>query len=190
MDNTNLVDIPNPGFVRLKATLKRNNQKLPQRRRSYAKTCIDSCRGQGGAAHSKFYLFSKTGKAKNVVMQGSANLTVAGAVNQWNDLDTWVDNKQLYKFAAHVYHQMWQDQPVAQQFVERDTGKDLLGFTPRSWARISASTAVRDMMFQDMIRIRDLAGAWLIAAMILPKTRLRSSRRPSAALNTTPGAGE
>jgi hypothetical protein len=130
MDNTNLVDIPNPGFVRLKATLKRNNQKLPQRRRSYAKTCIDSCRGQGGAAHSKFYLFSKTGKAKNVVMQGSANLTVAGAVNQWNDLYTWIDNKQLYRFGVHTYHEMWQDEPVAQQFVEKDTGKDLWGFTP------------------------------------------------------------
>ena len=130
MDNTNLVDVPNPGFKRLKATFKRNNQKIPQQRRSYAKTCVGSCRGQRGAAHSKFYLFSKTGKAKNVVMQGSANLTVAGAVNQWNDLYTWVDNKQLYKFAVRVHHQMWRDQPVVQQFVQLDTGKDLLGFTP------------------------------------------------------------
>src|SRR5207253_9989917 len=71
MDNTNLVDIPNPGFKRLKASLKRGNQSLPQKRRSYAKTCVGSCRGQRGAAHSKYYLFSKTGKAKNVVMQGS-----------------------------------------------------------------------------------------------------------------------
>ena len=63
-------------------------------------------------------------------MSGSANLTVAGAVNQWNDMYTWVDNRQLYKFAAGVYHQMWQDQPVAQQYVEMSTGKDLLGFTP------------------------------------------------------------
>ena len=29
------------------------------------------------------------------------------------------------------------------------------------------------MMFHDMIRMRDLAGAWLMAAMILPKMRLR-----------------
>ena len=130
MDNTNLVDIPNPGFVRLKNSLKRGNQSLPQQRRSYAKTCIGSCRGQRGAAHSKFYLFSKTGKAKNVVMQGSANLTVAGAVNQWNDLYTWVDNEKLYKFAVNVYHQMWQDTPVLDQFVQLDTGKDLFGFTP------------------------------------------------------------
>jgi phosphatidylserine/phosphatidylglycerophosphate/cardiolipin synthase-like enzyme len=130
MDNTNLVDIPNPGFKRLKASLKRGNQSLPQKRRSYAKTCIGSCRGQRGAAHSKYYLFSKTGKAKNVVMQGSANLTVAGAVNQWNDLYTWIDNEKLYKFATRVYHQMWLDTPVLDQFVQLDTGKDLLGFTP------------------------------------------------------------
>jgi phosphatidylserine/phosphatidylglycerophosphate/cardiolipin synthase-like enzyme len=130
MDNTNLVDIPNPGFVRLKNSLKRGNLDLPQQRRSYAKTCIGSCRGQRGAAHSKYYLFSKTGKAKNVVMQGSANLTVAGAVNQWNDLYTWVDNRPIYKFAVHVFHQMWQDTPVVDQFVQVDTGKDLMGFTP------------------------------------------------------------
>jgi hypothetical protein len=130
MDNTNLVDIPNPGFVRLKNSFKRANQALPQQKRSYAKTCIGSCRGARGAAHSKIYLFSKTGKAKNVVMSGSANLTVAGAVNQWNDMYTWVDNRQLFKFAVGVYHQMWQDQPVAQQYVQYSTGKDLLGFTP------------------------------------------------------------
>jgi phosphatidylserine/phosphatidylglycerophosphate/cardiolipin synthase-like enzyme len=132
MDNTNLVDIPNPGFERLKASFKRANQAghIKQSRRSYAKTCIQSCRGARGAAHSKFYLFSKTGKAKNVVMSGSANLTVAGAVNQWNDLYTWVDNHELFSFAVGVYREMWQDTPVAQQFVEYSSGKDLLGFTP------------------------------------------------------------
>jgi hypothetical protein len=130
MDNTNLVDIPNPGFRRLKAGLKRGNQDRKQQRRSYAKTCIGSCRGERGAAHSKYYLFSQTGTARNVVMEGSANLTVAGAVNQWNDLYTWVKNKQLYDFAVRVYHQMWQDTPVAQQYVQLSTGKDALGFTP------------------------------------------------------------
>ncbi len=130
MDNTNLVDIPNPGFKRLKAGFKRANQDIKMKRRSYAKTCISSCRGVRGAAHSKLYLFSKTGKAKNVVMSGSANLTVAGAINQWNDMYTWIDNRKLFNFAARVYKEMWQDTPVAQQFVQYSTGKDLLGFTP------------------------------------------------------------
>ena len=130
MDNTNLVDIPNPGFKRLKAGFKRANQDIKMQRRSYAKTCISSCRGQRGAAHSKLYLFSKTGKAKNVVMSGSANLTVAGAINQWNDMYTWIDNRRLFNFAARVYKEMWQDTPVVNQFVQYSTGKDLLGFTP------------------------------------------------------------
>jgi hypothetical protein len=130
MDNTNLVDIPNPGFKRLRASLKRGNQDRKQAMHSYAKTCIQSCRGARGAAHSKIYLFSQTGKAKNVVMSGSANLTVAGAINQWNDMYTWVDNREMYKFAVHVYKQMWQDTPVVEQFVQFSTGKDLLGFTP------------------------------------------------------------
>ena len=130
MDNTNLVDIPNPGFKRLKAGLKRGNQDRKRPMRSYAKTCMESCRGARGAAHSKIYLFSKTGKAKDVVMSGSANLTVAGAVNQWNDMYTWVDNRRMFKFAVRVYKEMWRDTPVAQQFVQYSTGKDLLGFTP------------------------------------------------------------
>ncbi|HET9997843.1 MAG TPA: phospholipase D-like domain-containing protein [Nocardioides sp.] len=132
MDNTNLVDIPNPGFKRLKAGFKHANQRMEIKpsRRSYAKTCIQSCRGARGAAHSKIYLFSKTGKAKDVVMSGSANLTVAGAINQWNDMYTWVGNRRLFNFASRVYAEMWKDVPVAEQFVQFSTGKDLLGFTP------------------------------------------------------------
>ena len=62
--------------------------------------------------------------------------------------------------------------------------------TPRAWARSRASTAVRDMMFQDITRMRDRWGAWLMAAMILPKIALRLARGPRALLNTTPGFGE
>jgi phosphatidylserine/phosphatidylglycerophosphate/cardiolipin synthase-like enzyme len=130
MDNTNLVDIPNPGFRRLKASFKRYNQQLGPKKRSYAKTCMGSCRGARGAAHSKIYLFSKTGSAHDVVMSGSANLTVAGAVNQWNDMYTWVDNRKLFNFAVRVYSEMWKDKPVEQQYITYSTGKDLLGFTP------------------------------------------------------------
>ena len=55
MDNTNLVDIPNPGFQRLKAGFRRANQDdIKMSRRSYAKTCIQSCRGARGAAHAKY----------------------------------------------------------------------------------------------------------------------------------------
>ena len=63
-------------------------------------------------------------------MSGSANLTVAGAVNQWNDMYTGVDNQAMFRFAVKVYKQMWQDTPVAHQFVQYSSGKDLLGFTP------------------------------------------------------------
>jgi phosphatidylserine/phosphatidylglycerophosphate/cardiolipin synthase-like enzyme len=146
MDNTNLVDIPNPGFKRLKAGLKRGNQDRKQSRHSYAKTCMNSCRGERGAAHTKMYLFSQTGKAENVVMQGSANLTVAGAINQWNDLYTWIDNRKLFNFAARVYKQMWQDTPVAEQFVQYSTGKDLLGFTPLIGPAGRTADPVQDML--------------------------------------------
>jgi phosphatidylserine/phosphatidylglycerophosphate/cardiolipin synthase-like enzyme len=146
MANTNLVDVPNPGFKRLRAGLKRGNQTVPSSRRSYAKTCILSCRGRRGSAHTKVFLFSKTGKAHDVVMSGSANLTVAGVINQWNDMYTWVGNRALYDFAVGVYREMWQDEPVEEQFVHRTSGKDLLGFFPMFGPDGVGRDPVRDLL--------------------------------------------
>ena len=47
--------------------------------KSYAKKCDGSCRGGGGNMHSKFYAFSHTGTAHNVVIVSSSNLNFGGA---------------------------------------------------------------------------------------------------------------
>ena len=103
MDNTNLVDIPNPGFRRLKAGLKRGNQDRKQRRRSYAKTCIGSCRGRRGSAHTKVFLFSKTGSAHDVVMSGYNNL---GGKPPWpTEVQTSFQNYLTNGGGFYVYHE-------------------------------------------------------------------------------------
>lgn len=80
--------------------------------RSYAVFCHNSCRGTRGQMHSKYYAFSKAGRAKKVVMISSANLNNGGAKLGWNDLFTITGKKGLYKKFRSIHHEMSRDRPV------------------------------------------------------------------------------
>jgi phosphatidylserine/phosphatidylglycerophosphate/cardiolipin synthase-like enzyme len=69
--------------------------------RSFAMRCTNGCLGTS-VLHAKFFLFSRAGRAHDIVMTGSTNMT-SNAVNvQWNDLFTVDGNPQLYdQFRAH-----------------------------------------------------------------------------------------
>lgn len=54
-----------------------------------------SCIGTKGQ-HNKFYLFSSTGGARDVVVQSSANLTDVNSRTYWNNATTLVGNRKLY----------------------------------------------------------------------------------------------
>ncbi len=132
MDDSNRTKIPNPSWGRLVRGLAGGNKGRAPKKRSRAKTCRRSCRGTGGQAHAKFFMFSKTGRAKNVFMQGPFNLTQAAAVNQWNDLYTFVGNRQIYNFGRDVFSQMWKDRPVRAAYVRKDTANGSMIFSPLS----------------------------------------------------------
>jgi phosphatidylserine/phosphatidylglycerophosphate/cardiolipin synthase-like enzyme len=53
---------------------------------SFVVFCDGSCRAGRANNHSKFYVFTRTGKAKDVVMVSSSNLNKGGAVRGFNDL--------------------------------------------------------------------------------------------------------
>lgn len=127
--NTTLVD--NPFWRDLVAGVKRENAGRQEYRRSITKLCVRSCRGTGGEAHAKFFLFSKTGRAENVFIQGSSNLTTAAAINQWNDTVTST-NPDQYQFAVDVFEQMVLDRPVANPWVAwtSPSGLTTTGFFP------------------------------------------------------------
>lgn len=55
-----------------------------------------SCIGTKGQ-HNKFYLFSRTGGASDVVVQSSANLTDVNSRTYWNNATTLVGNRRLYQ---------------------------------------------------------------------------------------------
>lgn len=119
----------NPEFRRLTNALKVGNRKRPRAMRSWTRTCSNSCRGKGGAMHSKWVTISKAGRSRKVVMQGSANLTGAAAVNQWNDWFTTVGKGPIYKGYQRVFRESTRDRK-APAFTVRD-GDTLAWFAPR-----------------------------------------------------------
>src|SRR6185369_2416185 len=79
---------PNPDAARLKAGLKKKQKKRKAANKSWLRQCGGACRGPHGIAHTKFFLFSKAGKAKDIVIYGSNNATELAAEIQWNDVYT------------------------------------------------------------------------------------------------------
>ena len=82
-------------------------------RRSFIAICQGSCRGGAGNQHMKFYLFSKAGKAKDVVMVGSANTTGYGARTQWNDMYTATGQPELRDLYTKIFEQLVRDRKLA-----------------------------------------------------------------------------
>ena len=86
--------------------------------RSFIYQCERGCRG-GSFLHSKFYLFSRSGQAKNVVMVGSNNFTTNAQVHQWNDLLIMNDRPKVYEAFGETFEQMKLDKranPLYQVF--------------------------------------------------------------------------
>lgn len=74
--------------------------------------CRSGCRAEQtwyNNLHSKFYLFSKTGKAKDVVMLGSQNMTLNAVKWQWNDLWTARNKPYLYQQYMFLFRDMKKD---------------------------------------------------------------------------------
>ncbi len=85
---------------------------------------------RSGAAHSKYFLFSRSGRARHVVIHGSANLTKASTNNQWNDVYTTVNREKPYDFFVRVFQQMSKDRPVRSPYTTWVKGADRFLFFP------------------------------------------------------------
>ncbi|GAA4732881.1 hypothetical protein GCM10023350_15430 [Nocardioides endophyticus] len=100
---------PNPDAARLKAGLKKKQKKRQPANKSWLRQCGGACRGPHGIAHTKFFLFSKAGKAKDVVIYGSNNATELAAEIQWNDVYTRVNKPDEYAEFESVFREMARD---------------------------------------------------------------------------------
>lgn len=100
-------------------------------RRNFVYECSNGCRSAGENLHSKFFLFSRTGKARNVVMTGSVNFTTNGSRNQYNDLWTKNDVPKLYAEFQRLFEEMKLDKPQRPGWWYTEVGKYFrIGATP------------------------------------------------------------
>lgn len=105
-------------YETLKRRLGKGNKVRPPERRSWIRLCRNSCRGQAGILHSKFFLFSRVTNRVGVAMSSSANLTAAAANNQWNDLVTVTDRPTVYEHYVKIFNQMAMDRPLRSPYSE------------------------------------------------------------------------
>jgi len=99
---------------------------------SWVRKCSLSCRGTGGTMHSKIFLFSQAYRTPYVEMTGSANLTDFAVTNQWNQMNTVVNDPAIYNEAVGVFNQMSADRPAP--YVEGHFGDIWTYFYPRGRA--------------------------------------------------------
>lgn len=113
--------------------------------RSYAKNCVGSCRGAGGNMHSKFYAFSSTGSATDVVMVSSSNLNKGGALNGWNDLYTMTDRPVSYQAYKSIHREMTDDTRAGDGKVEVQDGPYVSRFFPMRHATKANDPTLMDL---------------------------------------------
>ncbi|NHC22334.1 hypothetical protein G6553_03980 [Nocardioides sp. IC4_145] len=127
---------PNPGVRRLVHELSVNGNKLRRpARRSHVKSCRSSCRGTTGISHSKFFLFSRSGRARWVVMNGSFNATDLASSNQWNDMYVVRGKPRVYAAFRSTFAEMWRDKPVRNAYTRTRVGPVTAFFYPYAGRR-------------------------------------------------------
>jgi hypothetical protein len=119
------------------------------------KRCIGACRGGGGNMHSKFYLFSRTGKAQKVVMVSSSNLNRGGATMGWNEMYTIKNRPRLYKAFAAMHREMTDDKAAGAKKVQVADGPFLARFFPMKHASKKNDPTLHDL---DRIRCKSKLG--------------------------------
>jgi PLD-like domain len=126
--------------------------------RSFAYRCYHSCRG-AGVLHTKFYLFSRAGRARQVVMVGSSNMTTNASNVQWNDLLTIADEPELYAVYRQMFEEMAPDIKRANPLRVFDTGPYESIFFPQPGADAGTDEAMRILRSIHCSGARDGAGS-------------------------------
>ena len=90
--------------------------------KNFSYECTNGCRSKGENNHIKFFLFSHTGKARDVVMTGSVNFTLNAVKNQYNDVYVKNNAPKLYDAFNVLFDQMRKDKPARPLWFSRQIG--------------------------------------------------------------------
>ena len=125
---------PNPDWDWMKREFRLNNDRRPGYR-SWARTCVRSCRGRSGLPHIKMAIFDQVHRTHHVVIYTSANLTGAGVHAQWNDSYTRIGDTVFY-WAMHRFNEMSRDRALKNPWQVASVGAGLrIGAFPWYGAR-------------------------------------------------------
>ena len=101
--------------------------------RSFVATCHHSCMSSGTSViHSKFYLFSVSGKARYVSMISSANPYRGNTYNSWNNNHTIVGNTTMYYSLSKYFTDMLRDKKDLNYFRVTKSGKYTMYLYPQA----------------------------------------------------------
>jgi phosphatidylserine/phosphatidylglycerophosphate/cardiolipin synthase-like enzyme len=81
-------------------------------KKSFIYKCVASCRStqnEYNNLHSKFYSFSQSGKSKDVLAIGSANMMLNAALHQWNDLYFTSGDHEMFRQFVSLFNNMKKD---------------------------------------------------------------------------------
>jgi hypothetical protein len=95
--------------------------------------------------HSKFFAFSKTGKARNVVIISSSNLNFGGAALGWNDMYTLTNRPKSYEGYLRVHREMTDDTRAGDGKVEVVDGRFVSRFFPMRKAGKKKDPTLHDL---------------------------------------------
>jgi phosphatidylserine/phosphatidylglycerophosphate/cardiolipin synthase-like enzyme len=109
--------VENANWNRTRAQLNRKTTD-----KSFALKCTGGCRSRTKIMHSKYILFSRIHKAKNISMFGSFNLTTPAGNRQWNDMVT-TRNFGLYQTLQDTFNEYAKDIIVPAPYKVTDLGK-------------------------------------------------------------------
>ena len=111
---------------------------------SFARSCKGSCRGPGGTAHAKYFLFDRVGpaKARKISFQTSSNLTYMAWQGQWNQAQVYRDGP-VYDDYLNVFRQARLARGKYTRYHVKSLGNVVNYFFPRPRA-----TAVQDPALQ------------------------------------------
>lgn len=122
---------------------------------SYVKRCTPSCRSGKGNMHMKIYLFSQTGKARDVVMVSSSNINRGGAKLGWNDMYIMRGRPKSYAEYVQQHLAMTYGLPAPRKGVFFDDGPYTSRFFP-----IKDAGKAKDPVMHDLDKIRCRGSAW------------------------------
>ncbi|MCW2846871.1 MAG: hypothetical protein JWR90_845 [Marmoricola sp.] len=104
---------------KLGSRLYRKHYPNTQEAASFARQCRGACRGVGGTAHAKYFLFDNVGAghARNIVVQTSMNLTTMAFTGQWNQAQA-IYSRSVYLDYLAVFKQARQTREVPRPYYQ------------------------------------------------------------------------